>query len=178
MMNDFTTVFIGLGSNMDKPAMQIKAALAALSELPHSRCLQCAPWYSSIAVGPGDQPNYVNTVASLETKLAPEALLDELQRIEAHHGRQRIIRWGARTLDLDILLYGNDTIDTERLKIPHPEMAHRSFVLKPLFDLAPHLNLPQNVALTDLLKRCDISDLCQLPSTVDYKETSASPLPE
>jgi 2-amino-4-hydroxy-6-hydroxymethyldihydropteridine diphosphokinase len=173
-MNSFTTVFIGLGSNLNRPAEQIKAALSALAQLPYSQSLQCAPWYSSIAIGPGDQPNYINTVASLETTLTPEALLDELQFIEKQHGRQRNIRWGARTLDLDILLYGNDIVSTERLKIPHPEMALRGFVLRPLADLAPQLRLPKSIALSELLSRCDTSDLCQLTNIDDYKKTSAS----
>lgn len=177
-MNNFTAVFIGLGSNLDRPAEQIKAALSALSQLPCSQSLQCAPWYSSLAIGPGDQPDYINTVASLETTLTPEALLDELQFIEKHHGRQRNIRWGARTLDLDILLYGNAIVNTERLKIPHPEMAQRGFVLQPLADLAPQLRLPDSVALSELLSRCDTSDLCQLTSVDDCKKNSTSPLHE
>ncbi len=175
-MNNFTTVFIGLGSNLDRPAEQIKAALSALSQLPCSQSLQCAPWYSSLAIGPGDQPDYVNTVASLETTLTPEALLDELQFIEKHHGRQRNIRWGARTLVLDILLYGNAVVSTERLKIPHPAMTQRGFVLQPLADLAPQLRLPDNIALSGLLSRFDTSDLCQLTGTDDYKKIPPSPL--
>lgn len=177
-MNKFTTVYIGLGSNLDRPAEQIKAALSALSQLEGSQSLRCAPWYSSVAIGPGDQPNYVNTVASIETTLAPEALLDELQLIEKHQGRQRNVRWGARTLDLDILLYGNDTVTTERLTIPHPEMPQRSFVLQPLADLAPQLRLPRNVALSELLSRCDTSDLYQLTTADDNEAKAASALHE
>lgn len=174
-MNDFTTVFIGLGSNLDRPAEQIKTALSALSQLPCSQSLQCAPWYSSKAVGPGDQPDYINTVASLETTLTPEALLDELQFIEKHHGRQRNIRWGARTLDLDILLYGNEIVSTDRLEIPHPEMHQRGFVLQPLADLAPQLRLPKSVALNELLSRCDTSDLYQLTNIDGDNKTPSKP---
>jgi 2-amino-4-hydroxy-6-hydroxymethyldihydropteridine diphosphokinase len=177
-MNKFTTAYIGLGSNLNRPAEQIKAALSALSQLEGSQSFRCAPWYSSAAIGPGEQPNYINTVASLETTLAPEALLDELQLIEKHQGRQRNVRWGARTLDLDILLYGNDIVTTERLTIPHPEMPWRSFVLQPLADLAPHLRLPRNIELSELLSRCDTSDLHQLATVDDNKGRTASALHE
>ncbi len=158
-MNNFTTVFIGLGSNLSDPAEQINSALNELAQLTSSQALQCAPWYSSKAIGPGDQPDYINTVVKLETTLAPEELLDELQSIEKRHGRQRNIRWGARTLDLDILLFGEDSISTHRLEIPHPEMSWRGFVLKPLFDLAPALVLPKGRSVKDYLTACDTSDL-------------------
>jgi 2-amino-4-hydroxy-6-hydroxymethyldihydropteridine diphosphokinase len=171
-MNNFTTVFIGLGSNLGQPAEQIKSALIALSELPYSQSMQCAPWYSSKAIGPGVQADYINTVASLETSLAPEALLDQLQTIENQHGRQRDIRWGARTLDLDILLYGDETINNNRLEIPHPEMAQRGFVLQPLFDLAPNLTLPDNSKLNELISRCDTSDLSLLKNIDRYKKAA------
>jgi 2-amino-4-hydroxy-6-hydroxymethyldihydropteridine diphosphokinase len=171
-MNDFTTVFIGLGSNLGEPAEQIKDALIALSQLPYSQALQCAPWYSSKAIGPGVQADYINTVASLETTLAPEALLNQLQDIENQHGRQRDIRWGARTLDLDILLYGNVIINNNSLKIPHPEMAQRGFVLQPLFDLAPNLTLPDNRKLNELISRCDTSDLRLLKNIDIYTQAA------
>ncbi len=158
-MNNFTTVFIGLGSNLSDPAEQINSALNELAQLPSSRALQCAPWYSSKAIGPGDQPDYINTVVKLETILAAEKLLDQLQSIEKKHGRQRNIRWGARTLDLDILLFGEEVISTNRLEIPHPEMNWRGFVLKPLFDLAPTLTLPKGHSVKEYLAACDTSDL-------------------
>lgn len=158
-MNNFTTVFIGLGSNLNDPAEQINGALNKLAQLPSSRALQCAPWYSSKAIGPEDQPDYINTVVKLETTLAPEPLLDQLQSIEKEHGRQRNIRWGARTLDLDILLFGENIIHTDRLEIPHPEMSWRGFVLKPLFDLAPTLVLPKGYSIKKYLTACDTSDL-------------------
>jgi 2-amino-4-hydroxy-6-hydroxymethyldihydropteridine diphosphokinase len=168
-MNKFIKVFIGLGSNLDRPAEQIKEALNALSQLPCSQSLQSAPWYSSKAIGPGVQSDYINTVASLETTLTPEALLDQLQLIEHHHGRQREVRWGARTLDLDILIYGNEIISNNRLEIPHPEMPQRGFVLQPLFDLAPDLTFPDSIKLSKLLSRCATSDLCLLKNTEAYK---------
>lgn len=170
-MNKFTTVFIGLGSNLDEPAEQIKEALNALSQLPSSKSLRCAPWYSSKAIGPGDQPDYINTVVSMETTLRPAALLDQLQFIEKHHGRQRNIRWGARTLDLDILLYGNEIISTDSLEIPHTEMTRRGFVLQPLFDLAPNLTLPKNIKLSDCLNECDTSDLSLLKNIDSHEKT-------
>lgn len=169
-MNDFTTVFIGLGSNLSQPTEQIKAALNALSQLPASQSLRCAPWYSSKAIGPGDQPDYINTVASLETTLTPAALLVHLQLIENQHGRQRNIRWGARTLDLDILLYGNEIISTDTLEIPHPEMTQRGFVLQPLSDLAPKLTLPMGITVSEYLSKCDTSDLYLLKNIDSHEK--------
>jgi 2-amino-4-hydroxy-6-hydroxymethyldihydropteridine diphosphokinase len=168
-MSNFTTIFIGLGSNLSQPNEQIKGALNALSQLPASKSLRCAPWYSSKAIGPGDQPDYINTVASLETTLTPAALLVQLQLIENQHGRQRDIRWGARTLDLDIILYGNEIISTDTLEVPHPEMTQRGFVLQPLFDLAPELSLPMGIKVSECLSQCDTSDL-HLLNNIDSHE--------
>lgn len=154
------TAYIGLGSNLESPRRQVETALSELRRLPHSRWRGQSPLYRSRPVGPPDQPDYVNAAAVLETELEAETLLDALQAIEERHGRRRDgRRWGARTLDLDLLLYGQACIDTPRLKVPHPEMHRRGFVLKPLFDLNPVLEIPGRGSIADLLNTVTIDDL-------------------
>ncbi|SHF06567.1 2-amino-4-hydroxy-6-hydroxymethyldihydropteridinediphosphokinase [Microbulbifer donghaiensis] len=147
-------VYIGLGSNLAKPQQQLCSALEAMAALPGTRLLRCSSFYRSAPVGPGDQPDYINAVAELQTELAPLELLDQLQAIEASHGRERTIRWGARTLDLDILLFGDELIDVPRLQVPHPRMAERNFVLLPLAELEPQLRLPTGESIETLLQAC------------------------
>jgi 2-amino-4-hydroxy-6-hydroxymethyldihydropteridine diphosphokinase len=153
------TAFIGLGSNLQSPEQQINSALTALEALPHCHGLSCSPWYSSAAIGPGEQPDYINAVARLETQLAPLALLAQLQKIENDHGRQRDIRWGARTLDLDLLLYDNVCMTTKELQLPHPEMLKRNFVLYPLRDIAPDLVLPNKQHIDSAAKALSMEGL-------------------
>lgn len=147
-------VFIGLGSNLANPEQQLRGALKSMDAVAQTRVLRCSSFYLSAPVGPGDQPDYVNAVAELETGLDAEALLDALQAIEADHGRERSVRWGARTLDLDILLFGQETIRTDRLQIPHPRIGERNFVLVPLAELAPALTLPTGESIQELLRAC------------------------
>ena len=118
-------VYIALGSNLANPQAQLTAALQALNALSDSRLTAVSSFYQSKPLGPQDQPDYVNAVACLETSLAPLALLDELQRIEHEQGRVRLRRWGERTLDLDILLYADHIIQSERLTVPHYDMHQR-----------------------------------------------------
>lgn len=134
--------WIGLGSNLNDPARQVNTALAELDRLPQSRLLACSGLYRSAPMGPQDQPDYINAVAGLVTALQASALLDALQAIEQAHRRVRGEHWGPRTLDLDILLYGADRIDTPALKVPHPGMADRNFVLLPLAEVVPQLMVP------------------------------------
>ncbi|WP_445355759.1 2-amino-4-hydroxy-6-hydroxymethyldihydropteridine diphosphokinase [Microbulbifer sp. EKSA008] len=148
------TVYIGLGSNLAEPGKQLRSALSAMERIPSTELLGCSSFYRSAPVGPGDQPDYINAVAALKTALSPLALLDQLQSIELSHGRERSIRWGARTLDLDILLFGESQIDEPRLQVPHPCMAERNFVLLPLSELAPAMELPGLGALPALLQSC------------------------
>lgn len=148
-------LYIGLGSNLDDPLQQVRQALIELDQLPHSELIQHSQLYRSAPVGPPDQPDYINAVAQLRTQLQPESLLDQLQALELRHHRVRRQHWGARTLDLDILLFGNWQIDTERLKVPHPFMAERSFVLYPLQEIAPTLQLPNGDSITGLVAQCD-----------------------
>ena len=135
--------YIGIGSNLDRPVEQVRRAGEALASLPESRLLRISPLYRNPALGPGSQPDYVNAVAAVETRLEPHALLDALQVIEAEQGRRRgAVRWQPRTLDLDLLVYGDRTIGDDRLTVPHPRMHERAFVLKPLRDIAPRLEVP------------------------------------
>lgn len=154
--------FVGLGSNLDDPAQQIQTAVAALKNAPQIQFTELSPLYRSVAIGPGSQPDYINAVAELLTTLPADALLRELQAIETAQGRIRTVRWGARNLDLDLLLYGMDTINSAELTVPHPRMTARNFVLYPLYDLAPELILPDGTSLAALLDCCPDTDLWRL----------------
>lgn len=156
--------YVALGSNLNDPRHQLEQALEALSRLPSSRFRARSAWYQSRAIGPGEQPDYLNGVVLIETALEPHDLLDQLQAIETAQGRVREERWAARTLDLDILLYGERVIDTERLQVPHPRMTERNFVLYPLADISPDLQLPNGVSLGSLLNRCTTDGLKRVRS--------------
>lgn len=146
--------YIGLGSNLSDPARQVRQALETLSTSPEVTLLKKSGLYRSPPMGPAGQPDYVNAVAQLETRLAPHRLLDLLQAIEQQQGRVRNERWGPRTLDLDLLLYGDLRMEDERLAIPHPGMAQRAFVLYPLQEIAPDLVVPGLGALATLVGQC------------------------
>lgn len=154
-----TSCFVAFGSNLGTPEKQVSRALDALAGLADSQLLEVSPWYRSRAVGPGTQPAYINGVVHLETRLAPLALLATLQQIENDQQRKRIQRWGPRTLDLDILLYGDSCITLQALTIPHPRLHERNFVLYPLYDLAPQLLLPDGRPLKNLLEQCSMDGL-------------------
>ncbi|MGY3945170.1 2-amino-4-hydroxy-6-hydroxymethyldihydropteridine diphosphokinase [Aeromonas tecta] len=150
-----TEVFVAIGSNLGDPIAQARRAVIALAALPQTELQQASPLYGSRPMGPADQPDYVNAVVRLHTRLGPLALLDELQRIELEQGRVRKDeRWGPRTLDLDLLLYGEQRIQHERLTVPHYGMKEREFVLLPLAELAPALVLPCGTPLAELVARC------------------------
>ncbi|WP_084166474.1 2-amino-4-hydroxy-6-hydroxymethyldihydropteridine diphosphokinase [Stutzerimonas azotifigens] len=156
-------VYLGLGSNLAEPVQQLEEALAALAALPATTLAAVSSFYASDPLGPPDQPRYVNAVAALDTELPPLALLDALQTIENDQGRVRERRWGPRTLDLDILLYGDRLIDDPRLRVPHYHMHARAFVLYPLAEIAPaDLTLPDGRALAELLAACPLAGLERL----------------
>ena len=141
-------VYIALGSNLASPLEQVNAAVQALGEIPDSRIVAVSSFYRTPPLGPQDQPDYLNAAVALETTLAPEELLNHTQRIELQQGRVRKAeRWGPRTLDLDIMLFGNDVINTDRLTVPHYDMKNRGFMLWPLFEIEPELTFPDGTRL-------------------------------
>lgn len=152
-----TRAYIGLGSNRSDPHAQLDAALAAMSALPSTGVAAVSPRYWTDPVGDPDQPEFLNAVAALETGLEPLTLLRELQRIEKDQGREREPdrRWGPRTIDLDLLLFGTELIDTAELTVPHPRMSERAFVLRPLADVSPGLEVPGAGPVRSLLARAD-----------------------
>jgi 2-amino-4-hydroxy-6-hydroxymethyldihydropteridine diphosphokinase len=155
-------IYIGMGSNLAAPEAQLRSAIDALAQLPQSRLVRTSALYQSDSLLPG-QPRYTNAVAALDSDLAPLALLDALQAIENDQGRERLERWGPRTLDLDILLFGDRLIDEPRLKVPHYHMQARAFVLYPLAELAPeNLQLADGRHLKDLLAACPFVGLERL----------------
>ena len=158
-MSSTIRAYIGLGSNLENPRRQVELALTEISEIPQTRLLKSSRWYQSKAVGPGQQPDYVNGVALIETGLEPHQLLDQLQAIEEAHERVRKIRWGPRTLDLDLLLFGAECIDTPRLTIPHAYLTQRNFVLYPLADITEDLVLPSGEVRESLLANCSSEEL-------------------
>lgn len=135
----FHHCFIGLGSNLDDPILQLDAAVTALQGAFGISLLAVSGYYETAPVGGPEQPPYVNAVAECSTSLEPIELLHRLQDIELRQGRKREVHWGPRTLDLDLLLYADLAIETPELTVPHPRITERAFVLIPLADLAPDL---------------------------------------
>ena len=149
-----TLAYIAIGSNLASPLEQVNAAVQALSEIPQSRLVAVSAFYRTPPLGPQDQPDYLNAAVVLETSLDAETLLDNTQRIELQQGRQRKAeRWGPRTLDLDIMLFGDEIIHTERLTVPHYDMKNRGFMLWPLFEVAPELTFPNGESLQTILQQ-------------------------
>ena len=151
--------YIGLGSNLENPVAQLDRAIDALKKHDDLKNLRVSSIYGSKPVGPQDQPDYINAVAEFDTHLSPIELLDLLQSIEHSQRRVRERHWGPRTLDLDLLLYGQETIQTPRLTVPHSFMLERGFVIKPLSDLAPDRVLANGNTVTEQLQQLDTSDL-------------------
>ena len=145
--------YVALGSNLNEPFQQVTKAVAEIAQLPECRVVSISNWYQTKPLLEG-QDDFINGVVRLSTELTPHQLLSALQAIEQAHHRERSIRWGSRTLDLDILLYNNLQINSPELIIPHPEMARRNFVLIPLADLEPSLQLPDGTLLANLLENC------------------------
>ncbi len=143
------TCYISLGSNLENPLFQVTRAIGSMTEL--GKITAQSSWYKSTAIGPGEQPEYINGVICLLTELSPWELLKALQKIENLQARKRTVRWGARTLDLDILLFNDISIDTEELTIPHPRMLERNFVITPLHEISPTLSLPNQQTVTDIM---------------------------
>ena len=145
-----TVCYIGLGSNLDDPAEQVERAFEFLRAVPEIRLLSRSSLYRSGPIGPLDQPEYVNAVAKISTTLDARELLEALKRIERLRGRKRGVRWGPRVLDLDLLVYGHECVDELHLKVPHPGIAERNFVLLPLMEVAPGLTVPGLGRIADI----------------------------
>ncbi|MEW5838484.1 MAG: 2-amino-4-hydroxy-6-hydroxymethyldihydropteridine diphosphokinase [Pseudomonadota bacterium] len=151
--------YIGLGSNLDQPRAQVERAIAALARVAYSCVLRQSRLYASPPLGPADQPDYVNAVVELETSLSPTALLQALHNIEQAQGRVRTRHWGERVIDLDLLLYADWQVAEPELSLPHPGIAARAFVLRPLAELAPDVHIPGQGTLPGLLA-ARAADVC------------------
>lgn len=159
-MTETLLAAIGIGANLDGPARQVRNALAALNAMPHSRLIAASSLYGNPPMGPTDQPDYINAVALVETRLRANSLLTELQTVEFRQGRRRGgLRWGARTVDLDLLCFGTHVINTARLTVPHPGIGERAFVVLPLREIAPALEIPGLGPVAQLAARFDASTL-------------------
>ncbi|MFM9914717.1 MAG: 2-amino-4-hydroxy-6-hydroxymethyldihydropteridine diphosphokinase [Rhizobacter sp.] len=145
-----TLVYIGLGANLGDARAELAAAYAELQQLPETRRHRCSSWFRTAPID-SSGPDYLNAVACFETTLSPQALLEALQRIELAHGRERPYRNAPRTLDLDVLLYGEQSIATPKLTVPHPRMHERAFVLQPLAALKPDAVIPGRGPVSTLL---------------------------
>lgn len=146
--------FIALGSNLNGPASQVRKAFDELALLPSSRLLVHSSLYRSAPIGRLDQPDFINAVAQIETRLAPHDLLEALLEIEHCHGRVREYANAPRTLDLDLLMYDDLQCDDRCLILPHPRMHQRAFVLQPLLEIAPHSRIPGHGTVAELLATC------------------------
>lgn len=156
------TAYIGLGSNLEDPIQQVRTALEELNKIKLTSIVQHSSLYRSDPVGPAGQPDYINAVAEINTRLEPMPLLRALQSIEQDHDRVRIQRWGPRTLDLDLLIYADQVIDEPDLIVPHIMIAERSFVLFPLAEIAPDVQVPGLDPMADLLKNSSEKGLSKL----------------
>ena len=154
--------YIGLGSNLKGPKEQIEKALRALNEAKEMTLLSVSSFYQSKPLLDMPGPNYLNVVCKIETDLSTLDLLNFCQEIEDNQHRVREVKWASRTIDLDILLYGDQVLSTKRLTIPHPEIINRAFVLLPLFEIEPGIKLPLLGPLKDLLERIKPSDVEKL----------------
>lgn len=165
--------FIGLGSNIEQPALQLQTALQAIAQLPDTTLLKCSHFYASTPMGPQDQPDFVNAVCQVSTQLCPDSLLSHLQAIENQQGRKRNTeRWGPRSLDLDILLIDQLSIRQDHLVIPHYGLYDREFVLVPLFEIAPDLTLPNGESIAQAVAKCNLVGLYRLSDKPMFSETA------
>ena len=173
--------YVGLGSNLGNSIATLQAAKRSLAALPGTELLRSASFYKSAAVGSGyrsapvgtgEQPDFINGVCALATTLAAEDLLHRLMAIEQEFGRQRSGEVGEpRTLDLDLLLYGDRSIVTDQLTLPHPRLHERAFVLYPLSEIAPDLVIPGHGRVLDLLKNCQHQRIARLPGQENKPES-------
>lgn len=155
-------IFVALGSNIDGPERQLARAFVALAHLPATCVLRRSSLYRTPPWGDLDQPDFINAVAELETALAPLELLDALLEIERAAGRVRVRRWGPRVLDLDLLLYGSECINMPQLQLPHPRMHERAFVMLPLAEIAPDLQIDPHGCAAAIASTLDVQGIVRL----------------
>lgn len=156
-------VYIGLGSNIEQPYLQVKNAIIALDKLPVITVIRDSGYFKSKPMGPEDQPDYVNAVVEIETSMDATELLKQCQLIEQQQGRIKLRHWGERTIDLDILLYADKQIKTDVLTVPHPGICQRDFVFMPLLKLNPDIKVPGTGLLNDIVK------IAEKPAVEKYK---------
>lgn len=150
--------YVGIGSNLGTPRQQVRRAAAAMSKIHDTVLVRTSPLYESAPLDGSDQPDYINAVSALLTRLEAGELLLQLREIERAQGRLRgEDKWGPRTLDLDLLVFSTETIDEEGLMVPHPDIVGRNFVLLPLLDIAPHLRVPGLGSVSGLAAGADLS---------------------
>jgi len=154
--------FVGLGSNLADPLNQVRQALEELEAISGTCVTACSSFYRTTPVGYLEQADFINAVASVKTTLQPRALLDALLAIENRHGRQRTTRNAPRTLDIDLLLYGQEVLDQDGLTLPHPRLHERAFVLAPFVEIAPEAMVPGRGRVRDLLAQVDCSGVSKL----------------
>jgi 2-amino-4-hydroxy-6-hydroxymethyldihydropteridine diphosphokinase len=162
-------VYIGLGSNIEQPFLQIKKAIKALDELPETVVVRDSGYFKSWPMGPKDQPDYINAVLEIETTIDAIDLLKYCQQIEQQHGRIKLRHWGERTIDLDILLYADQQIKTENLTVPHPGILQRDFVYLPLLKLNPEVNVPGFGPLSSAVELADRQSIKKQSIDKEYK---------
>lgn len=158
-MNSAAVAYVGIGSNLGDPDAQVRAGIAALDRIAQTRVARISRRYRCVPWGDAEQPEFVNAAAQIETRLDAPALMQALLGIEHAAGRDRVAgrRWGPRLIDLDLLLYGDSEIDQPGLRVPHPHLHERAFVLLPLADIAPGIVVPGRGALADLIAMVDAS---------------------
>ena len=159
---DKLNIYIGLGSNLDEPRHHINDAIEEIKTIDNCDFIKCSSLYKTPPMGPQDQPDYINAVVKIQSGLSAIEVLDKIQELEQKHGRVRELKWGPRSLDLDILLYGDQEIDTIRLKIPHTGLYVRAFVLYPLLEIEPNLSLPNGVFLSEQVESLGKQDIVKL----------------
>jgi len=157
--------YVGIGSNLDEPVRQVRRALSALSELPQTRLVAQSSLYGSRPLGPVAQPDFVNAVAALLTRLAAPELFRALRSLEVALGREPRVRWGPRRIDLDLLVFAGERSESPELTLPHPGIVQRNFVLYPLLEVAPGLNVPGCGRVAELAARVDPAGIWRLDET-------------
>jgi 2-amino-4-hydroxy-6-hydroxymethyldihydropteridine diphosphokinase len=161
----WTPAYVALGSNLDDPQRQIALAFEALAQLADCRLCARSRLYATKPLGPQDQPDFINAVAGMLTRLDADAFLERLQGIEQAMGKQSPEqRWGARRIDLDLLVFGNSSVDEPSLRLPHPGVSTRNFVLYPLLDIAPELSIPGHGRVAELAMRAGTDGIVLLVS--------------